>query len=111
MDEPFSALDALTREELSGELQRIHMEHAATILFVTHSINEAVLLADRVVVLTPRPGEVLKILDVHIPRPRSLGHNAHHQEVAQLSAELHELLLADDADRGERAAALGAAPR
>jgi NitT/TauT family transport system ATP-binding protein len=99
MDEPFSALDALTREELSGELQRIHMEHATTILFVTHSINEAVLLADRVVVLTPRPGEILKILDVHIPRPRTLGHNAHHHEVAQISAELHELLLSDYPDR------------
>jgi NitT/TauT family transport system ATP-binding protein len=97
MDEPFSALDVLTREELSGELQRIHMEHSATILFVTHSVNEAVLLADRVVVLTPRPGQVLKTLDVHIPRPRSLGHNAHQQEVALLSAELHELLLADAA--------------
>jgi NitT/TauT family transport system ATP-binding protein len=95
MDEPFSALDVLTREELSGELQRIHMEHSATILFVTHSINEAVLLADRVVVLTPRPGQILKTLDVHIPRPRTLGHNAHQQEVALLSAELHELLLAD----------------
>lgn len=99
MDEPFSALDALTREELSGELQRIHMENAATILFVTHSINEAVLLADRVVVLTPRPGQILKILNVEIPRPRTLGHNAHHQEVAQLSAELHELLLADHAQQ------------
>jgi NitT/TauT family transport system ATP-binding protein len=95
MDEPFSALDVLTREELSGELQRIHMEHKATILFVTHSINEAVLLADRVVVLTPRPGQILKTLDVHIPRPRTLGHNAHQQEVALLSAELHEMLLSD----------------
>jgi NitT/TauT family transport system ATP-binding protein len=99
MDEPFSALDVLTREELSGELQRIHMEHKATILFVTHSINEAVLLADRVVVLTPRPGEVRKTIEVTIPRPRTLGHNAHQQEVAQLSAELHELLLADDSYR------------
>jgi len=95
MDEPFSALDVLTREELSGELQRIHIKHSATILFVTHSINEAVLLADRVVVLTPRPGQILKILDVHIPRPRTLGHNAHQQEVGLLSAELHELLLTD----------------
>jgi NitT/TauT family transport system ATP-binding protein len=100
MDEPFSALDVLTREELSGELQRIHMEHSATILFVTHSINEAILLADRVVVLTPRPGQVLKMLEVRIPRPRTLGHNAHQQEVAQLSAELHELLLTDDAYHG-----------
>jgi NitT/TauT family transport system ATP-binding protein len=104
MDEPFSALDALTREELSGELQRIHMEHRTTILFVTHSINEAVLLADRVVVLTPRPGEILKVLDVTIPRPRTLGHNAHHAEVADLSAELHELLLDDNPTRESQAA-------
>jgi NitT/TauT family transport system ATP-binding protein len=93
MDEPFSALDALTREELSVELQRIHMELHATTLFVTHSIDEAVLLADRVVVLSPRPGRIRRIVDVNIPRPRSLGRNAHLEEVARCSAELHELLL------------------
>jgi NitT/TauT family transport system ATP-binding protein len=96
MDEPFSALDALTREELAGELQRIHMELRATTLFVTHSIDEAILLADRVVVLSPRPGRVRKIVDVNIPRPRSLGRNAHFQEVARCSAELHELLLSKE---------------
>ncbi len=94
MDEPFSALDALTREELTGELQRIHMELAATILFVTHSIDEAVLLADRVVVLSPRPGRIQKVVDVNIPRPRSLGRNEHLEEVARCSAELHDLLMA-----------------
>jgi NitT/TauT family transport system ATP-binding protein len=93
MDEPFSALDALTREELSGELQRIHMEHGATIVFVTHSIDEAVLLADRVVVLSPRPGRIREILDIKIPRPRTLGRTAHLDEVARCSAELHELLM------------------
>ncbi|AVT33429.1 MULTISPECIES: ABC transporter ATP-binding protein [unclassified Plantactinospora] len=93
MDEPFSALDALTREELSVELQRIHMEHSATIVFVTHSIDEAVLLADRVVVLSPRPGQIRKVLDINIPRPRSLGRNAHFEDVARASAELHELLI------------------
>jgi NitT/TauT family transport system ATP-binding protein len=93
MDEPFSALDALTREELSGELQRIHMEHRATIVFVTHSIDEAVLLADRVVVLSPRPGRIREILDIKIPRPRTLGRTAHLDEVARCSAELHELLM------------------
>ena len=92
MDEPF-ALDALTRQELSVELQRIHMDHAATILFVTHSIDEAVLLADRVVVLTERPGTVREIITVDIPRPRTLGRNAHLADVARISAELHELLL------------------
>jgi NitT/TauT family transport system ATP-binding protein len=93
MDEPFSALDALTREELTVELQRIHMELAATTLFVTHSIDEAVLLADRVVVLSPRPGRVQKVVEVNIPRPRSLGRNEHQAEVARCSAELHELLM------------------
>jgi NitT/TauT family transport system ATP-binding protein len=96
MDEPFSALDALTREELSGELQRIHMEHGATIVFVTHSIDEAVLLADRVVVLSPRPGRIREILDIKIPRPRTLGRTAHLDEVARCSAELHELLMERD---------------
>jgi len=92
MDEPFSALDSLTREELSVELQRIHMDNGATIVFVTHSIDEAVLLADRVVVLTPRPGRVREILDIKIPRPRTLGRTEHFDEVARCRAELHELL-------------------
>jgi NitT/TauT family transport system ATP-binding protein len=93
MDEPFSALDPLIREELSGELQRIHMEQTATTVFVTHSIDEAVLLADRVVVLSPRPGRVREIIDVNIPRPRALGRSAHLGEVARCSAELHDLLM------------------
>ena len=93
MDEPFSALDALTREELSVELQKIHMENNATIVFVTHSIDEAVLLADRVVVLTPRPGRIREILEIKIPRPRTLGRTAHLEEVARASADLHELLM------------------
>jgi NitT/TauT family transport system ATP-binding protein len=93
MDEPFSALDALTREELAVELQRIHMQLHTTVVFVTHAISEAVLLADRVVVLSSRPGQVRKVVDVDIPRPRSLGMGAHVDEVARSSAELHELLL------------------
>jgi NitT/TauT family transport system ATP-binding protein len=94
MDEPFSALDALTREELAVELQNIHMTLRSTTVFVTHSIQEAVLLADRVIVMSPRPGRVRKIMDIRIPRPRSFAHNAHLEEVAACSAELHELLLA-----------------
>ena len=92
MDEPFSALDALTRTELSEELQRIKMELSTTIVFVTHSIEEAVVLADRVVVLTPRPGRMREVVDIDIPRPRSLGQNAHLTEVARISGLLHGLL-------------------
>jgi NitT/TauT family transport system ATP-binding protein len=96
MDEPFAALDALTREELSLELQRIWNEDRKTIVFVTHSIQEATLLADRVVVMTPRPGRLARTLEVNAPRPRSLGLTAHTDELDQVNAELHELLFARD---------------
>ncbi|XVV17670.1 ABC transporter ATP-binding protein [Actinoplanes sp. CA-131856] len=92
MDEPFSALDALTREELAVELQRIHLDLGTTIVFVTHSIQEAVLLADRVAVLSDRPGRIREIVKIDIPRPRSFGYNAHLEAVASASARLHELL-------------------
>ncbi|GAA2792625.1 ABC transporter ATP-binding protein [Kribbella solani] len=98
MDEPFSALDALTRTELSEELQRIKMELSTTIVFVTHSIEEAVVLADRVVVLTPRPGRMREVVDIDIPRPRSLGQDAHVTEVATISARLHALLAEKSGD-------------
>ena len=71
MDEPFGALDALTREEMSLELLRIWQEQPKTIFFVTHSVPEAVLLADRVCVMTARPGRIIEIIDVPLIRPRS----------------------------------------
>jgi NitT/TauT family transport system ATP-binding protein len=97
MDEPFSALDALTREELAGQLQQVHMDMRPTTVFVTHSIQEAVLLADRVAVLSSRPGRLQRILTVDIPRPRSFGHNAHLADVAAHVAELTDLLHTTDA--------------
>ncbi|MDP2294180.1 MAG: ABC transporter ATP-binding protein [Pseudolabrys sp.] len=73
MDEPFSALDALTRDEMSFELLRIWSQKPKTVLFITHSIPEALLLADRIIVMTARPGAVREIIDVNLPRPRSMA--------------------------------------
>jgi NitT/TauT family transport system ATP-binding protein len=70
LDEPFSALDALTREGFDGELQHLWTERPRTVVMVTHSVGEAVRMADRIVVMTPRPGRVAQIIPVDLPRPR-----------------------------------------
>jgi len=72
MDEPFGALDAITRDLLQEQLSALHQVDRKTVIFVTHSISEAVFLADRIVVFSPRPGRILEILDVPTPRPRKL---------------------------------------
>ena len=72
MDEPFGALDALTREQISMDIQRVWMEKRKTAIHITHSIPEAVLLADRVVVMGPRPGRIVEIIEIDLPRPRRL---------------------------------------
>lgn len=72
MDEPFGALDAFTRDEMNLLIQKLWMETGKTIVFVTHNVSEAILLADRVVVLTPRPGRVAHVFDINLPRPRTI---------------------------------------
>ena len=72
MDEPFGALDALTRERMNLELQRIFVEGAKTVVLVTHSIEEAVFLSDRIVTMTPRPGRIAEIITNELPRPRTV---------------------------------------
>ena len=72
MDEPFGALDALTREQMRLDLEALWLATRKTVLFITHSIDEAVLLADRVVVMSPRPGRIERVFDPGLPRPRGL---------------------------------------
>jgi NitT/TauT family transport system ATP-binding protein len=77
MDEPFGALDALTREQMRIDLEALWLASGKTVLFVTHSIDEAVLLADRVVVMSPRPGRIDRVIPIEIPRPRGLAARKH----------------------------------
>lgn len=83
LDEPFAAVDQLTRERLNLELLRVHERMSATALLVTHNITEAILLADRVVVMTPRPGKIADIIDVPFERPRAqeMVADTHFQEL------------------------------
>ena len=93
MDEPFGALDAMTRDKMNMELQRIAAATKATVVFVTHSISEAVFLANRVVLLSARPGRIRSITEVDAPHPRSLEITARsdfQEKVLELRRQLTE---------------------
>jgi NitT/TauT family transport system ATP-binding protein len=97
MDEPFGALDAMTRDEMNVELLRVWGEAGGrertrkTVLFVTHSIPEAIFLADRVVVMTPRPGRVARIFTLTLPRPRTVETRGA-AEFGRLGLEIYQAL-------------------
>ncbi len=88
MDEPFGALDSLTRLTMRAELVRIWQQQQQTILFVTHDVDESVQLADRIVVLTDRPGRIADVVSIDLPRPRDLGS----AEYGSIKNRLYELL-------------------
>jgi NitT/TauT family transport system ATP-binding protein len=92
MDEPFGALDALTREQLMIDLQRMWASGHQTVVFVTHSIREAVFLSDRVIVLSPRPGRVERIWQIDLPRPRRLK-MANNQSFIRYTQEITDLFM------------------
>lgn len=106
MDEPFGALDALTRRNLQDELLRIWEEFKKTIIFVTHSIEESVYLADRTIVMTYRPGKIKKEISISIPRPR----NPSSSEFNELKSEL-SLLVMDEQKRHAEDEMRAASPR
>jgi NitT/TauT family transport system ATP-binding protein len=92
MDEPFGALDAQTRETLQEELLRILDREPKTVVFVTHSVDEAILLGDRILLMSPRPGRIREVLDVEIPRPRDVGHTRADDRAIKLRAHIWDQL-------------------
>jgi NitT/TauT family transport system ATP-binding protein len=97
MDEPFGALDEMTRERLNMELLRIWEQAESTILFVTHSIAEAVFLSTRIVVMSPRPGRIAEIVAVDLPRPRTVE-TREEPRFFELVTQVREILRAGGAE-------------
>jgi ABC-type nitrate/sulfonate/bicarbonate transport system ATPase subunit len=90
MDEPFGALDAQTRGIMQAELLRVWELHRSTVIFVTHSIDEAVYLADRIVIMTPRPGRIRRVINIDLPRPRDPTTPQFNEYVREVLGEIHE---------------------
>jgi NitT/TauT family transport system ATP-binding protein len=109
MDEPFGALDALTREQMRLDLEALWLATRKTVLFITHSIDEAVLLADRVVVMSPRPGKIERVMDIGLPRPRGLEARRV-PEFVRATEEITDIFLARGVLHGARPLAPAIAP-
>ncbi|TCT00594.1 ABC transporter ATP-binding protein [Aquabacter spiritensis] len=95
MDEPFAALDEITRDRMAFELMRVWQQYRKTVLFVTHSLSEAVMLSDRVVLMSPRPGRIHRIFDIDLPRPRTPETRlteGFSKLVLELNRELYEVM-------------------
>jgi len=105
MDEPFGALDEMTRERMNAEVQRIWQSTGTTVVFVTHSIPEAVFLSTKVVVMSPRPGRIVRVIDIDLPRPRT-DDTRETTRYFELITEVRETLRGR---RGERAIRTGVA--
>src|SRR6476469_7832880 len=101
MDEPFGALDALTREQMRLDLEALWLATHKTVVFITHSIDEDVLLADRVVVMSPRPGRIERTIDIPLPRPRGLAARRE-PEFVRITEEITDIFLARGVLHGAR---------
>lgn len=111
MDEPFAAVDAMTREIMQDELSRIVSDTGQTIIFITHSVDEAITLGDRIAVITSRPGRIREIIDVTIPRPRNGREIRHLPEYTKIRDRIWELLASEAATSARLPAAIAAATR
>jgi NitT/TauT family transport system ATP-binding protein len=105
MDEPFGALDEMTRERMNDEVLRIWGQTGTTVVFVTHSIPEAVYLSSRVVVMSARPGRITKVVDIDLPRPRS-EESRETPRYFELITEVREALRAGGGDVDDTGAPL-----
>ncbi len=101
MDEPFGALDALTRDRLHAELESIWTSTHKTILFVTHNVREAVALGDRVLVFSPRPGRIVREFRINLPRPRSLENHMLVDQAAEIMSVLKQAMNEDQQEHAD----------